>query len=117
MLERGGYKGAKRARLRIIRAMLMNAMCLPMRDSRDFRPSNALRPRPRKIWDWMRNNSVGQDPQVGIQLKAVLPIYVLVLVYVMARVYIIVEDILGLRSLPLSCYKTPDWQQFIPHLG
>ncbi|KAF2801918.1 uncharacterized protein BDZ99DRAFT_469220 [Mytilinidion resinicola] len=87
------------------------------RNSRYSRPSNPPRPRPRTIWNWIRNNSVGQDKQVSMQLRVLLPMYVIGLLYITARVFIIVEDILELRSLPLSCYKTPDWQQFIPHLG
>lgn len=36
--------------------------------------------------------------------------------YVMARVYLVVEAFISLRSLPASAYDTPDWTQLFPHL-
>jgi hypothetical protein len=62
-----------------------------------------------------RNNSISKDPQLDVPLKAILPIYILGVFYCHARVFIFVEDILQLRSLPPSAYQTVSWQSFIPH--
>jgi hypothetical protein len=34
----------------------------------------------------------------------------------MARVYIVVEAFLSLRSMPATVYETPNWPQWFPHL-
>lgn len=36
--------------------------------------------------------------------------------YLMARVFLVVESFISLRSLPASAYQTPDWTQLFPHL-
>jgi hypothetical protein len=78
---------------------------------------NTARPRPRTVWNWMRNNSDTQDPRVRLPLKAALPCYFVGFFYISARMFILVEDFVELRSLPASCFDTPKWQQFVPHLG
>ncbi|KAF2740048.1 hypothetical protein EJ04DRAFT_604772 [Polyplosphaeria fusca] len=72
---------------------------------------------PRTIWDWFRNNSVGRDPLVDAPLKAILPIYVMVFTYIVARLILVALDFSELRSLPATCYETLEWQQFVPHVG
>lgn len=47
----------------------------------------------------VRNNTVSQDPQFNVPLKAIL----------------FVADIIQLRSLPTSAYDTVDWSKFLPH--
>ncbi|KAI4215389.1 MAG: hypothetical protein LQ351_002289 [Letrouitia transgressa] len=72
---------------------------------------------PQNVWELLRNPSPGQDPHLAAPLKAILPIEILFLTYVLARAYILVEDFLELRSLPASAYQTVDWGKFIPHFG
>lgn len=69
----------------------------------------------RSVAACVRNNSVSQDPALRVPLKAMLPIYVLGVFYCHARTYILVADIIQLRSLPASAYSTVDWMQAIPH--
>ena len=38
------------------------------------------------------------------------------LLYLAARVYLVVEAFISLRSLPAGAYETPDWTQVFPHL-
>jgi hypothetical protein len=65
----------------------------------------------------MRNSSDTQDPRARLPLMAALPCYLIGLLYIVVRMIIVVEDFVELRSLPASCFDTPKWQQFGPHLG
>ena len=38
------------------------------------------------------------------------------LLYLVSRVYLVVESCYSLRRLPIDAYKTPRWTQYIPHL-
>ena len=39
-----------------------------------------------------------------------------VVIYVLARAYIIVEGFVALRALPMSAFATANWSNFVPHL-
>ena len=54
----------------------------------------------------------------GSLLKYVRPIigWMCVAIFVSARVFIVIEVYISLRSLPESAYRTPDWPNWIPHL-
>ncbi|MCJ1320601.1 hypothetical protein MMC15_005941 [Xylographa vitiligo] len=75
----------------------------------------------RKKWenalDCVRNNSVGKDPLFYIPLKVIIPIYIIAVFYCHARTYILIADILELRSLPASAYATVEWPNLLPHIG
>ena len=79
--------------------------------------SSRMRKRLNSVFDSVRNNSVEKDPLLYIPLKIILPIYVVAVFYCHARTYILIADIIELRSLPASAYATVDWQKFWPHLG
>ncbi|KAI9881138.1 MAG: hypothetical protein M1830_008296 [Pleopsidium flavum] len=64
----------------------------------------------------IRNNSVSNDPTLTLPLKAILPIYMVAVFYCHARAYIFLEDIIELRSLPLSAYTNVSWSALFPHL-
>lgn len=72
--------------------------------------------RARRVGDRIKNNSIERDPDLTVPLKAILPMYVIGVVYCHARAYIFLEDILQLRSLPASAYSTVDWIDFWPHV-
>lgn len=63
----------------------------------------------------IRNNSVDQDPALDVPLKAILPMYVVGVLYCSARTYIFIADAIELRSLPASAYSTVDWTLYFPH--
>ena len=63
----------------------------------------------------IRNNSLDQDPALTVPLKVIIPMYVLAFFCCLARVYVFVEDVIELRSLPASAYSTVTWSDFIPH--
>jgi hypothetical protein len=64
----------------------------------------------------IRNNSVSKDPALDVPLKAILPIYVVGVFYCTARTYILLSDLVELRSLPASAFVTVDWSSLIPHI-
>jgi hypothetical protein len=64
----------------------------------------------------IRNNSVHKDPALDVPLKAILPMYVLGVFYCHARVFLFLEDVIELRSLPVTAYQTVNWSAFIPHI-
>lgn len=84
-----------------------------------MQPSVGKRTRgqPRTVWDRIRNNSVSQDHEYTVPLRIILPIWFLGCLYMTARIYILIEDFLELRSLPLSAYKTVEWGQFLFHFS
>ncbi|KAK4108127.1 hypothetical protein N656DRAFT_784667 [Canariomyces notabilis] len=43
--------------------------------------------------------------------------YLAIVLYVLARVYLVVECFINLVHLPESAYKLPEWSQYVPHIG
>ena len=60
-------------------------------------------------FDRVRNNSVDKDPLLSIPLRLLVPIYLIRVIYCHARTYILIADILELRSLPVNAYETVEW--------
>jgi hypothetical protein len=69
-----------------------------------------------KFLDNLRNSSPNKDPLLEIPLSFLLSISVLCFLYCICRTYILLEDCIGLRSLPASAYITVEWSEYIPHL-
>lgn len=59
-----------------------------------------------ELFDSLRNNSAGRHPDFYVPLKALLPITVAGACYCLARGYIIFEDLMNLRALPISAFAT-----------
>jgi hypothetical protein len=63
----------------------------------------------------LRNNSPGRDPSLEVPLKVLMPLTIVVApIYCLARGYILVADIISLRSVPPSAFETVNWMQFWP---
>ncbi|KAL8822227.1 MAG: hypothetical protein Q9191_007036 [Dirinaria sp. TL-2023a] len=69
------------------------------------------------VLDHIRNNSIAKDPLLYNPLRLMIPIYFIGAIYCLARIYVLVADVIELRSLPASAYSTVDWFKFIPHLA
>ena len=67
-------------------------------------------------FDWMRNISPEGDPALAVPVRLWTPTTFLCVAYCLSRGYILVEDFVGLRSVPKSAYSTVDWGQFSPIL-
>lgn len=70
----------------------------------------------RTIWDMIRNNSPSNHPDLTLPLKAILPVWIFAIVYLASRAFIIAEDFIELRSLPLSAFKNVQWPRWFPHV-
>ena len=64
----------------------------------------------------LSNNSPDQDPMMHIPWKILVPSHVLAYVYLGARLYIYIQDLIGLREVPASTYTQVEWSKFLPHL-
>ncbi|KAH8429471.1 uncharacterized protein LDX57_007133 [Aspergillus melleus] len=62
-----------------------------------------------------RNISVDNDPEMSVSMRVLLPVSIMCILYVFARVYIYVEDFASLRSQPSGVYI--DVNKFLPFLG
>ncbi|ENH64136.1 hypothetical protein FOC1_h10017656, partial [Fusarium oxysporum f. sp. cubense race 1] len=60
------------------------------------------------------NISQGNDPHLGVQVGFLIVTSFLCASYCVFRVFIFVEDFIGLRALPQSAYQTVEWAEFIP---
>ena len=69
------------------------------------------------IAERLRNNSTNHDPAMRAPLKTVLSTWVIGALYTFARAYILVEDIVELRSLEKSAYLTVEWSWYLPHVS
>ena len=66
----------------------------------------------------VRNLSVNkEDPLLYIPLRIWVPITVTCALYSFARAYVLMEDVIGLRKLPESAFKTVDFTRWVPHFG
>lgn len=65
----------------------------------------------------MRNNSVDDDPNLDMSLFMAFGSAFVFALYTAGRVYILVEDFIAFRALPVGAYKTVQWMAFLPHVG
>lgn len=63
-----------------------------------------------------RNNSPDNDPALEVPLRILIPMTALCAFYSLFRVYFLLEDLLSLRALPPSAFKTVSWPNWFPHI-
>ena len=63
----------------------------------------------------MHIESVRRERRVMILAKR-WTMYAVLVVFALARVYLVVEAFISLRSAPVGLYDTPEWTDFLPHL-
>ncbi|CAI6340611.1 unnamed protein product [Periconia digitata] len=64
------------------------------------------------LLDRLRNMSANKDPLLVIRIRVWIPFAAMAALYCIARLYILIEDIAGLRSLPQSTFQTVTWNQY-----
>jgi hypothetical protein len=80
------------------------------------RQSKGFRSRVSRLGAKMRNISPSQDPNLEIPLRVLIPMSIICACYCLCRMYVLIEDLVGLRRLPASAFQTVDWSTYIPHL-
>ena len=63
-----------------------------------------------------RNLSPDKDSRLEVPIRLLVPYTVFCAVYSIARAYILIEDVIGLRELPSTAFDTVDWSLYLPHL-
>jgi len=71
--------------------------------------------RSRESWV-IRDFAAGNESRLGVPKTFFVPITVFCFFYCLARGYVLVEDLIGLRKLPKSAFDTVEWSNYIPHL-
>ena len=81
----------------------------------EMESDEAEAPKRDKFGDLVRNLSPEQDPWLRMPLRYLVSTTVLCASYCVFRLYIFIEDFIGLRSLPASAFQQVDWSRYIPH--
>jgi TM2 domain-containing membrane protein YozV len=68
----------------------------------------------RRFWSTPFNNSVGRHSSLDVPLRSLLVTTPLCAAYCICRWYLLLEDVIGLRSIPSSAYLTVDWTRYWP---
>jgi hypothetical protein len=105
-------------------ALYWNHVDSPGGKPRDL-PSHHARPGPgsenavlamvERVAAKVRNISIDGDPQLEVSLRMLIPTTVICVVYCLFRAFILIEDFIGLRSLPATAYDTVSWANYLPH--
>lgn len=80
------------------------------------RQSKGFTSRVSRLMAKMRNNSPAQDPNLEIPLRVLIPLTIICACYCLCRMYVLIEDVIGLRRLPLSAFEIVSWSSYVPHL-
>jgi hypothetical protein len=87
-------------------------------DSDIARAGHAEKPRPvnafRRFWSKPCNNSIGRHASLDVPFRSLLVTTPLCAAYCICRWYLLLEDVIGLRSIPSSAYLTVDWTRYWP---
>ena len=65
----------------------------------------------------LRNNTAQDDPHSDVPLRMLLPGTLAASLYCMSRLYILIEDCIAFRHMPLRTFETVNWNTFLPHFG
>lgn len=66
--------------------------------------------------DEFRNNSPEKDPALDIPIRSLMITTPLCALYTIFRIFILTEDIISLRELPVSAFVAIEWSTYVPHI-
>jgi hypothetical protein len=85
------------------------------------------------LFDWLASIHFNHYPSISAPFKTVASkltywrwenfcivtcvAFLFVSCYILARVYLILEVFINLRSAPAECYQTVNWSKFLPHIA
>lgn len=64
----------------------------------------------------LRNIDPEKDPELDVPIRILIPLSCFCMMYVFARLFILVEDFIGLRHLPKTAFQTVEWADYVPYL-
>ena len=64
----------------------------------------------------LRNITPDGNPAFNVQVPVLIPGEILAALYGCGRAYLLIEDVLALRSLPAIAYDTVNWSEIFPHV-
>jgi hypothetical protein len=64
---------------------------------------------------WEKVDVVGSKISQN-RILSIVGRFIVVPLFVLARVYLVVEGFVSLRKVPRDVYKTPEWSDYLPHL-
>ena len=53
----------------------------------------------------------------NMAVPVIVLVFILFLLFFFARLFIVVEAFISIRSLPVGAYDTVNWINFLPHIG
>lgn len=68
----------------------------------------------RDFWNKPCNNAIGKHESLNVPLRALVLAMPVCAAYCVCRCYLLLEDLIGLRSVPLTAYRTVNWTQYWP---
>lgn len=84
-------------------------------DKTPLRRLPSLLDRLRSITALFKTIFLARDPASDIPFIALVPVLMCSAVYVLSRVYVILEGFISLRALPPNAYDSIDWTVWLPH--
>ena len=69
------------------------------------------------VGNFFQKLAVQSDPDLSVPMKAALPLTLIAVFYCVTRAYVLIEDVVSLRSLPSTAYQTVQWSQFLPRIS
>ncbi|KPI45106.1 uncharacterized protein AB675_2827 [Cyphellophora attinorum] len=73
--------------------------------------------RVRKLVQRLRNNSAVDDPNLDVPLRLLIPATLFAAIYLISRLYVLIEDVISFRSMPGSVYAAVQWSDYFPHIS
>ena len=70
----------------------------------------------RSVLSELRNVSPSKDPHLELPLAVIIPFVIMSANFCFFRAFVLIEDYIGLRSMPASAYETVQWNQYFPHI-
>ena len=114
----------------VIAALEMSRLTWPKPRSSDGHPSDnpsntdpekadgprgkSFRRRVLDFWNKPCNNSKGRHTFSNVPLRALVVVTPFCAAYSVCRAYLLIEDLIGLRSVPMSSYHIVNWSQYWP---
>lgn len=66
---------------------------------------------------WLHMRRMYENPLIFDSRTIILVVWLMIYIYILARIFIVTEAFISVRSLPVGAYDTVKWVNFLPHIG